>query len=136
MDQATRRRVRERAAGRCEYCRLHESQAGFVAFHVEHVIARQHRGPDDGENLAFSCHRCNAHKGPNLAGYDPDTGEIVRLFHPRRDQWPEHFVFDGPWIRGLTTIGWTTVWVLQMNAEIRLELRAAILDGGEDLTGL
>lgn len=135
MDAATRRRVVARAGGRCEYCRLHQSAAGFAAFHVEHIIARQHRGPDDDENLALACHRCNAHKGPNLAGYDPDTGEIVRLFHPRRDAWGEHFFRDGPWTRGLTSIGRTTVWVLQMNTEVRLELRAAILDAGENLEG-
>ena len=135
MDAATRKRIAARAGGRCEYCRLPQSQAGFAAFHVEHVIARQHRGPDDDENLALACHRCNAHKGPNLAGYDPDTGEIVRLFHPRRDAWTEHFFRDGPRIRGLTGIGRTTVWVLQMNAEVRLELRAAILEAGENLDG-
>ena len=31
----------------------------------------------------------NAHKGTNLATFDPDTNEVVRLFHPRRDQWAD-----------------------------------------------
>ena len=62
MDAAMRKRIAARAGGRCEYCRLPQSQAEFAAFHVEHVIARQHRGPDDDENLALACHRCNAHK--------------------------------------------------------------------------
>ena len=29
--------------------------------------------------------RCNLHKGPNLSGVDPDTGQVVRLFDPRDD---------------------------------------------------
>ncbi len=131
MDAATRRLVWERAGDRCEYCLLQRRQAAFAPFHIEHIIARQHRGPDDITNLALACHRCNLHKGPNLAGYDPDTGEIIRLFHPRLDRWRDHFQFEGPRIKGLTGIGRTTVWVLQMNVEVRLELRIAILDAGE-----
>jgi hypothetical protein len=44
MDAALRAFVRERAGRRCEYCRLHEEDDDFLAFHVEHVIARQHGG--------------------------------------------------------------------------------------------
>jgi hypothetical protein len=31
----------------------------------------------------------NALKGPNLAGVDRETQEVVRLFHPRNDRWEE-----------------------------------------------
>ena len=34
---------------------------------------------------------CNLYKGSNLTGIDPETGEIVSLFHPRRDVWIIHF---------------------------------------------
>jgi hypothetical protein len=64
------------------------------------------------------------HKGPNLTGLDPDTGELTRLFNPRLDQWVEHFVRDGVAIIPRTAIGRTTVWVLQLNADEMQRLRA------------
>src|SRR5271166_4827055 len=51
----------------------------------------QHGGLTVLDNLALSCLHCNRHKGPNIAGTDPRTGEVVRLFHPRNDQWSVHF---------------------------------------------
>lgn len=133
MDAATRRLVWERAGDRCEYCLLQQRQAAFAPFHIEHIVARQHRGPDDATNLALACHRCNLHKGPNLSGYDPDSRGIIPLFNPRRDHWAEHFRFESAFISGLTPVGRTTAWVLQMNAEARLQVREAILAAGGTL---
>jgi hypothetical protein len=58
-------------------------------FHVEHIIARKHGGLDGDDNLAWACIFCNLYKGPNLSSFDPDSGELTRLFHPRRDRWEE-----------------------------------------------
>jgi HNH endonuclease len=127
MDAATRKLVRERAANRCEYCRIHQNDEPFFPFHVEHIVARQHRGSDDPDNLALSCHHDNDHKGPNLSGIDPLTGRVVRLFNPRRQRWPRHFRFDGPVIVGRTSCGRATVVVLALNAPDRLELRAELI---------
>jgi len=41
----------------------------------------------------------------------------VRLFHPRSDDWAEHFELDGARIAGNTPVGRATVQVLSMNAE-------------------
>src|SRR5438105_13401456 len=68
------------------------------------------------------CHFCNRHKGPNLAGIDPDTESVVELFHPRKQDWTEHFEFQGPYIVGKTGTGRTTVQVLAMNDTLRVEL--------------
>ena len=105
MEPRIRELVRLRAESCCEYCRLSHDAAPFVPFHLEHVVARQHGGSDDPSNLAWSCHRCNAYKGPNLSGIDPLSGAIVPLFHPRHDSWPEHFVVRGVEIVGLTPAG-------------------------------
>ena len=130
MDAATREFVRERAAHRCEYCLLRQEDCS-LAHHIEHVVARQHGGTDDPGNLALACHRCNLHKGPNLTGVDPLTGEIVMLFHPRRDQWVDHFRFRGVLIVGVTVVGRTTIHVLAMNDWRRVELREQILARGK-----
>ena len=62
MDASTRGLVQRRAGERCEYCRLHQEHSELI-HHVEHIVARQHGGSDDPDNLALACHRCNLHKG-------------------------------------------------------------------------
>ena len=86
MTPAQRERIRQRAGARCEYCRLPDFAFESEDFHVEHIIARKHGGSDGDDNLAWACIFCNLYKGPNLASFDPDTGELTRLFHPRTDR--------------------------------------------------
>src|SRR5437899_10941566 len=111
MDVGTIKAVWERAAGRCEYCRL-PADSSEALFQIDRVVARKHRGSDDLSNLALACFYCNSYKGPNIAGIDPLSGHLVRLFHPRLDDWQIHFAWDGPEFRGLTAIGRTTIDVL------------------------
>ena len=122
MEATTTARVRARAGNRCEYCRIHQ-QHYLITFHVEHIIARQHRGSDADSNLALACHFCNRHKGPNLAGMDPTIGELSRLFNPRTDTWSQHFQIQAGRIIGLTPVGRTTVYVLNMNRPDRVRVR-------------
>jgi len=95
----------------------------LIAFHVEHIVSRQHGGNDDPAGLALACDRCNAYKGPNITGIDPETGTLTALFHPRTDMWSDHFeMFEGHVI-GVTPIGRATARLLNMNAPRRVELR-------------
>lgn len=132
IDAALRSFVRERAAGRCEYCRLPQD-AEEAVFHVEHILARQHSPPsgDAPENLALACHHCNLHKGTNLSSIDPASQMTVLLFHPRRDVWPEHFALRGAEIVGITPVGRATTQLLQFNTQRRLELREALIQEHE-----
>lgn len=120
---AIRRQVRERASHKCEYCGMNQDVEPFVTYQVEHIVAKQHGGNDDLENLALACSHGNLHKGPNLSGIDPVTGKIVRLFHPRSDVWIDHFQLAGAEILGLSPPGRATVQVLAMNARTRMDLR-------------
>jgi hypothetical protein len=79
---------------------------------MDHIIAETHGGRTQSANLALACFRCNSHKGRNLSGVDPRSGKVVRLFNPRRDDWIEHFVWDGPKLAGFTPIGRATIAVL------------------------
>ena len=126
MDSATSELVRQRAGHRCKYCRLPQ-HASALRFHVEHIIARQHAGTDDPANLALACPECNYQKGANLSGIDPDTGRVTPLFHPRRDQWAEHFARDAARITGKSPAGRMTVWLLEMNTGDRMRLREMLL---------
>jgi len=122
MDAATSQFIRERAKHRCEYCRLPQDFSD-LRFHIEHIVARQHRGPDGLDNLALACPECNLHKGTNLTGVDPDTNEVTVLFHPRRDRWEDHFASADGGIVGKTPAGRTTAWLLKMNAGENLRMR-------------
>jgi hypothetical protein len=130
MDDALRLLVRVRAGRHCEYCHLPEEYAPFTPFHVEHVIAKQHRGTDAPSNLALACHHCNLHKGPNLTGIDTVTRRVVKLFHPRRHQWSYHFAWAGPELVGRTAIGRATIAVLQMNDPDAVKDRQALIAEG------
>jgi hypothetical protein len=73
------------------------------------------------------CVFCNLHKGPNIAGLDPTTRELTRLYDPRRDRWREHFAWQGPVLAGLTPIGRTTVRVLAMNDPVMVAAREVLI---------
>jgi hypothetical protein len=73
---------------------------------------------------------CNAHKGPNVGGIDPRAGRHARLFHPRKDQWRDHFKWRSEKLVGITTIGRATVVVLAMNRSSQLRARRALIWDG------
>jgi len=129
MDDELVRLVWRRAGSCCEYCRL---PYAFIPlpFEIDHIIALKHRGPTIAANLALACSACNNHKGPNIAGIDPMSGAIVRLFHPRRHKWTWHFRWDGPILVGRTPIGRTTIDVLEINLLFRVVFRRSLLREG------
>jgi hypothetical protein len=127
MDAALERLVWERARGCCEYCLLPQRYTR-LAFELDHIVPEKHRGPTRASNLALACFACNHHKGPNLAGIDPITGAVVRLFHPRRHSWTRHFRWEGPILQGRTPVGRATIEVLEINLPYRVRLRADLIE--------
>ena len=113
MDASVREHVRRRAANRCEYCLLRQEELPFSTFHIEHILPRKQGGDDELGNLALACDRCNSHKGVNLTGVDPETGEITALFNPRQHSWEEHFRLSDILVVGLTPVGRTAAFVLK-----------------------
>src|SRR5258708_12105178 len=116
MDQSLREVVRIRAGNACEYCRIPQQATPLIAFHVEHIVSRQHGGSDDPGGLALACDRCNAYKGPNLTSIDPDTGIVTALFNPRGEVWSDHFAVQGRHILGLTRTRPATLLLPHINA--------------------
>jgi hypothetical protein len=136
---ATRRVVRARAAGCCEYCLIPE-RLSLAAQWVDHVVAEKHGGRTEVDNLALSCALCNQRKGTDLTSIDPETGDVVLLFNPRRDRWADHFRLDEARIEPLTAVGRVTVRLLQLNAAERLQERALLAQlggggGGSEASG-
>lgn len=120
---AVRDLVYARAKGCCEYCLISE-EVSFAMHQIDHVIAEKHGGLTIEENLALSCVLCNKHKGSDIASID-ETGEVVPLFNPRRDDWSEHFSVDDGYFIGLTPRGKVTIRLLQINSLARVDERRA-----------
>ena len=123
MTASLREFLFQRAGNRCEYCRTPVIAGSLWGAHIEHIKPRQHGGTDDAKNLAISCASCNFVKGPNIAAVDPVTQKTVRLFHPRRDVWSEHFKVRGGSIVGRTPIGRATVALLAFNRPLLVKRR-------------
>jgi hypothetical protein len=121
--------VWSRAGQRCEYCHL-PAAVYPLPFQIDHIIARQHGGKTRLENLALACLHCNRHKGPNIAGIDPASGLLVRLFHPRQDEWRMHFEWNVDELRGKTAIGGVTIDVLAINDPEFRAVRAVLIEEG------
>ena len=121
--------VRRRAGHRCEYC--HQPEAVSKARHqIDHIIARQHDGSDDPSDRALSCIHCDRHKGPNIARFDPLTGDLVRLYHPRSAIWQTNFTWEDAHLLGLTAVGRTTVRVLAINEPDMIAVREVLMREG------
>ena len=116
------RSVHERAHNCCEYCQTCRDTIGQT-MHVEHIDPN---GGDDPENLCLACPTCNLSKSRATSALDPITDMIVPLFHPRRQQWQEHFrwIENARRVQGLTPTGRATVERLRMNQERLVVARA------------
>jgi len=99
-------------------------------FQIDHSIARKHHGADELSNLALACYDCNSYKGPNIGGRDPLSGRYVRLFHPRRDRWTDHFSWEGELLVGRTSIGQTTMYISWLNHPLMVEIRRWLIREG------
>jgi hypothetical protein len=130
MDAALVDLVWERADSICEYCGL-PAALSLLGFEIDHIIAQKHSGASVPNNLALSCFYDNCFKGPNIAGLDPLTDQVTRLFNPRRHKWHRHFRWHGPILLGRTAIGRATVSVLCINLPFRVAHRQSLIDEGK-----
>ncbi|HEX5443706.1 MAG TPA: HNH endonuclease signature motif containing protein, partial [Pirellulales bacterium] len=89
-----RRLVTARASGVCEYCLIHEDDT-WLGCQIDHVISEKHGGLTSADNLAYACVFCNRSKGTDLGSIAQTSGQYIRFFNPRVDQWYEHFSLNG-----------------------------------------
>lgn len=122
IPEQLRRLVEERAVNRCEYCRMHIEDS-YPTHEVDHIYAEKHGGETSESNLCLSCYDCNRFKGSDLCSLDPLTGDIVALFHLRRDQWAAHFQLTDGEIQPISSNGRVTVKLLRLNEGHRINTR-------------
>jgi hypothetical protein len=129
MERALQEAVWQRAHDRCEYCQMPQSRDP-IPFEIDHIIAEQHGGKFTINNSCLCCFACNRHKGPNIAGIDPKSRRIVRLFNPRRHKWARHFRWNGAVLIGRTPNGRATIRVLKINLDHRVGFREELIEEG------
>ena len=115
ISAAVRRQVTERDEQRCAYCR--SPMLVGIPMVVDHVLPLAAGGVSTIENLCLACYRCNEFKGSRTESVDPESGQIVALFHPREQSWHEHFAWSGvgDTILALTPSGRATTEALRLN---------------------
>jgi len=124
---AKERVVIKRSGNCCEYCLAPADYAFDNPYHIDHIIAESHGGSNELDNLAYACPMCNALKGSNLSTYIAEKDQVIRLFHPRKEEWRKHFLCkDSGEIVPLTDIGRGTVRLLQLNNPETVQLRKAL----------
>ena len=131
IGRALRGQVLRRAGWTCEYCRAIERYSPDP-FSVEHIVPRSKGGYSSSENLAASCQGCNNHKYRSTEAPDPQTGEMVSLFHPRRQRWRDHFGWslDAARVVGITPTGRATIELLRLNREGLVNMRRVLRKEG------
>ena len=118
------REVRAQFANCCAYCRTAE-ELTVVTYEFEHIVPRSSGGETVLKNLCLACPTCNRFKADRTMARDPVSTRDVRLFHPQRDVWAEHFAWteDASEIAGLTAIGRATVAALRTNRSQLVRVR-------------
>lgn len=121
---ALRRRVANHFAYCCAYCRTAENLTVAI-FEFEHITPRSAGGETVFENICFSCPTCNRYKADRTNATDPDTQEVVALFHPHQDKWQDHFTWNegSTEIIGLSATGRATIAALRMNRRQLIRVR-------------
>ena len=128
ISKKLKKRVIQKARSAYEYC-MALSTFSFHNFGFDHITPVSLGGSTVFENLAFCCQHCNNAKYNNMDCIDPLGDRMVSLFHPRLDQWSEHFIWsaDKTIIIGMTPAGRATVSCLKMNRKEAINLRKALV---------
>ncbi|MBS3933229.1 MAG: HNH endonuclease [Truepera sp.] len=126
---ALRRQVAARFAFRCAYCQSQEAVLG-ICFTVDHIIPEVFGGNDEPPNLCLACWDCNLAKGQRIAETDPDTNDLVPLYHPNWQRWHDHFKWqdEGALIVGQTATGRATAAALNLNRAVLVRARRLWID--------
>jgi len=131
IPKPTQKKLEALAKGSCEYCKILQAFF-FPSFTNEHIILISLGGSDNLSNLAKACYGCNGSKYTATKALDPVTNQIVPLFHPRKDNWKDHFKWSDDFLLmiGLTPTGRATIIRLKTNRPAQINLRKVTIGLG------
>lgn len=123
IPEALRLSISEQFKLRCAYCQTQQKISG-TRLTVDHIVPESLGGITEVSNLCLACWDCNLYKAARIALYDDISKQTVRLFHPQKQSWLEHFEWseDGSLIVYKTAKGRVSIAALHMN---RMELRVS-----------
>lgn len=131
IPKSIRDEVERLSKGCCEYCKYLQmfSPSKFVN---EHIIPLALGGTNELMTLAKACAACNSSKYIAITAFDPVTQESVSLFHPRQQDWNDHFKWseDLLYMEGITPTGRVTIIRLKTNRQELVNLRKALIGWG------
>jgi hypothetical protein len=127
LNQELRRLVAKRANYLCEYCIISEKDT-ILGCAIDHIISIKHGGLSNIDNLAYCCVYCNRFKGSDIGSIIVDKKVFFRFYHPRWDNWEEHFMLNNSVIDPLTEIGEVTARILGFNDQPRLLERQLLIE--------
>ncbi len=132
VSEKLRKQVILRARGYCEYCRCPDTVTNSP-FSVDHIIPKSKDGKTSLGNLAYACQGCNGKKYNKLKALDPLTLNRVAMFHPRKQNWGDHFCWneDFTLMLGLTPTGRATIEALGLNRFGVINLRVMLIGSGQ-----
>jgi HNH endonuclease len=111
ISAAIRQQVRQRADCACEFCHIHEDDAG-ATLTIDHFRPRSKGGSDELNNLVYACPSCNQYK----QDYWPIDAQSLSLWNPRNEDFTEHFTeAENGQLIGLTLVGAFTIRHLRLN---------------------
>ncbi len=112
----------------CEYCKSPKDfSTDLYAF--DHIIPVALGGKTVFINMAYSCGGCNSYKNQKIAGFDEVENIEVSLFHPRIQNWDEHFTWSDDFTKviGITAIGRATINTLKLNRQEVMNFRRVLV---------
>ena len=118
------RTIRQQFKYRCAYCQTQEALIA-TTFEIEHIKPLSTGGETIVQNLCLACPHCNRHKSDRETFRDPESNQIVALFHPQQQVWAEHYIWnrDTSVLLGITAIGRATLEALEINRPALVNLR-------------
>ena len=119
-----RSHIRELDGARCAYCHTPEALT-VTTFEIDHIVPTSAGGETALNNLCLACPSCNRHRGAKQLAPVPETGELVSLYHPRRQPWASHFAWtvNHTILVGITPTGRATIEALHINRSQMVRLR-------------
>lgn len=131
LSEVIKERVRQRAKNRCEYCLSHQEYI-LGRLQIDHIQPIAKGGTNTEDNLCLACELCNQYKWTQTEGIDLESGEVVSLFNPRKQQWKENFAWtsDGINIIGTTACGRATINALRLNNNLAIIVRKNWVQAG------
>lgn len=131
ISEELKTKIGKSAKNRCGYCLINQ-EIYPLKLEIEHILPLAEGGDDKEENLWLACRSCNSYKHKKTEAIDEISGQIVKIFNPRTQNWKEHFKFsnDKTKIIGKTEIGRVTVSALKLNNNLSVDMRKKWVEVG------